>query len=91
MQGKDIVKGLEQCTNGICENCPYKQYKINCCENLIKDSLDFIKALQWTNKRLIKTEKVRRKKLWLKAVNQFAEKIKNGHSVESIMEEMIRQ
>lgn len=47
-----------------------------------------IEALRWTNTTLIKTEKKKRRKLWNKAVNQFAEKLRNGHSIESIIEEM---
>lgn len=91
MQGTDIVKGLELCTSGDCGNCPYKQYGRMCREHLMENSLEFIKALKWTNKHLIKTEKERRRELWTKAVKQFAEKLENGQSIENIVKEMINK
>ena len=76
MEGKDIVKGLKLCKDSFCEDCPYRQYTINCRDHLVEDALSFIEALQWTNRHLIKTEKEKHRELWNEAVKQFLEKVK---------------
>lgn len=48
-----------------------------------------IEALRWTMRIFSREQKEKRRNLWKKAVNQFAEKIRNGHNVEDIIEEMI--
>lgn len=79
MEGKHIVDGLRFCKDGFCEDCPYKKYTINCRDHLVEDALSFIEALQWTNRRLVKTEKEKRRELWDK-INRIKEILseKNG-------------
>ena len=64
MEGKYIVEALRLCKDSFCEECPYRQYTINCRDHLAEDALSFIEALQWTNSHLIKTEKEKRGQLW---------------------------
>lgn len=39
-----------------------------------------VDALRWTNKQLIKVGKEKRKELWKKAINEFAEKLRKKKS-----------
>lgn len=52
----DIKKGLECCSNGSCNDCPYDEGETPspfCINNLAKDSLDYINELESENERLI--------------------------------------
>lgn len=79
-----ITGELRSCS----KDCPaFGKHHEELAEIVIRQQQE-IEALRWTNTTLIKTEKKKRRKLWNKAVNQFAEKLRNGHSIESIIEEM---
>ena len=75
MEGKYIIEGLRLCKDSFCDDCPYRQYPFICRDNLVEDAYNLIEALRSTNKQLIKSEKEKRKELWNKAINQFAEQL----------------
>ena len=48
MNKKEIIKGLEMCTEFCCDECPYKYlddktYKMRCIHTLIKDVYKLLK------------------------------------------------
>lgn len=102
-----------------CNTCHHNEYQ-SCNKDCVVFGKNFeelaeivikqereIDALRWTNKLLIKVEKEKRRKLWVKAVNQFAEMLKNrhyfhascvgdcyqmsGNDIDNIVKEMTRQ
>lgn len=42
----EIKKGLECCNKGNCENCPYRERKIDCADVLREDTLAYIQQLE---------------------------------------------
>ena len=80
MEIERITEGLSLCKDGFCEDCPYKQYTINCRDHLIEDAFDLVVAQRKANHSIIRIEKRKRRELWQKAINQFMDKLKTEWS-----------
>ena len=80
MEIERITKGLGLCKDGLCEDCPYKQYTINCRDHLIEDAFNLVVAQRKANHSIIRIEKRKRRELWQKAINQFMDKLKTEWS-----------
>lgn len=80
MEIERITEGLRLCKDGFCEDCPYKQYTINCRDHLIEDAFNLVVAQRKANHSIIRIEKEKRRKLWQKAINQFMDKLKTEWS-----------
>lgn len=80
MEIERITEGLSLCKDGFCEDCPYKQYTINCRDHLIEDAFNLVVAQRKANHSIIRIEKRKRRELWQKAINQFMDKLKTEWS-----------
>lgn len=82
MEIERITEGLRLCKDGFCEDCPYRQYTINCRDHLIEDAFNLVIAQRKANHSITKIEKEKRRKLWQKAVKEFADRLRKKKDIE---------